>query len=288
MIVILNKIEVITTYGKLLYEAINKEVVMKKIVDRYTNNIFENIKHMDEYGNEYWYARELSKVLEYKDWRNFLKVLNKAKDACKNSGFNIDEQLVEVNRLSKRNNNAIANIQDYKLSRYICYLIVQNADPSKEVVALGQTYFAVQTRKQEITEQEYDSLSDDEKRFYQRKLTKQGNYTLQKVAYSVGVKNMAEFHNAGYKGLYNGETADDIFKRKGLRYREDILDNINEDELVANLFRINQTKQKLLKDNVQCEKEAKDVHYEVGKKLERQLQILVERCRKKCQHLKRV
>ena len=243
---------------------------------------------MDEYGNEYWYARELSKVLEYKDWRNFLKVLNKAKDACKNSGFNIDEQLVEVNRLSKRNNNAIANIQDYKLSRYICYLIVQNADPSKEVVALGQTYFAIQTRKQEITEQEYDSLSDDEKRFYQRKLTRQGNYTLQRVASAAGVKNMAEFHNAGYKGLYNGETADDIFKRKKLRYREDILDNMNEDELVANLFRINQTKQKLLKDNVQGEKEAKDVHYEVGKKLERQLQILVERCRKKCQHLKRV
>ena len=143
---------------------------MKKIGDRYTNNIFENIKHIDEYGNEYWYARELQKVLEYKDWRNFLKVLNKAKDACKNSGFNIDEQLVEVNRLSKRNNNATANIQDYKLSRYICYLIVQNADPSKEVVALGQTYFAIQTRKQEITEQEYDSLSDDEKRFYQSKV----------------------------------------------------------------------------------------------------------------------
>ncbi len=257
-----------STYGKLLYEAINKEVVMKKIGNRYTNNIFENIKHIDEYENEYWYARELSKVLEYKDWRNFLKVLNKAKDACKNSGFDIDEQLVEVNRLSKRNNNATANIQDYKLSRYICYLIVQNADPSKEVVALGQTYFAIQTRKQEITEQEYDSLSDDEKRFYQRKLTRQGNYTLQKVASSVGVKNMAEFHNAGYKGLYNGETADDIFiKRKKLRYREDILDNMNEDELVANLFRINQTKQKLLKDNVQGEKEAKDVHYEVGKKV---------------------
>ena len=146
-------------------------------------------------------------------------------------------------------------------------MIVQNTDPSKEVVALGQTYFAIQTRKQEIAEQEYDSLSDDEKRFYQRKLTRQGNYTLQKVASSVDVKNMAEFHNAGYKGLYNGETADDIFKRKKLRYREDILDNMNEDELVANLFRINQTKQKLLKDNVQGEKEAKDVHYEVGKKV---------------------
>ena len=240
---------------------------MEKIENKYNNSIFENIKHVDEYGNEYWYARELSKVLEYKDWRNFLKVLNKAKEACKNSGFNIDEQLVEVNKLSKRNNNATANIQDYKLSRYICYLIVQNADPSKQVVALGQTYFAIQTRKQEITEQEYDSLSDDEKRFYQRKLTKQGNYTLQKVASSAGVKNMAEFHNAGYKGLYNGETADDIFKRKKLRYREDILDNMNEDELVANLFRINQTKQKLLRDNVQGEEKAKDVHYEVGKKV---------------------
>ena len=240
---------------------------MKKITDKYTNNIFENIKHIDEYGNEYWYARELSKVLEYRDWRNFLKVLNKAKEACNNSGFNVDEQLVEVNKLSNRNNNAVVNIQDYKLSRYICYLIVQNADPSKEVVALGQTYFAIQTRKQEITEQEYDSLSDDEKRFYQRKLTKQGNYTLQKVASAAGVKNMAEFHNAGYKGLYNGETADDIFKRKKLRYREDILDNMNEDELVANLFRINQTKQRLIRDNVQGEKEAKDVHYEVGKKV---------------------
>ena len=240
---------------------------MDIIETEYTNNIFENIKHVDEYKNEYWFARELSKVLEYKDWRNFLKVLNKAKEACENSGLKVNEQLVETNRLSKRNNNATVNIQDYKLSRYICYLIVQNADPSKEVVALGQTYFAIQTRKQEITEQEYDSLSDDDKRFYQRKLTKQGNYTLQKVATSAGVKNMAEFHNAGYKGLYNGETADDIFKRKKLRYREDILDNMNEDELIANLFRINQTKQKLLRDNVQGEKEAKDVHYEVGKKV---------------------
>lgn len=249
---------------------------MKKIENNYSKSVFENIKYVDDYGNEYWYARELSKALEYKDWRNFLKVLNKAKEACKNSGLNIEEQLVEVNKLSKRNNNAIANIQDYKLSRYICYLIVQNADPSKEVVALGQTYFAIQTRKQEITEQEYDSLSDDEKRFYQRKLTKQGNYTLQKVASSAGVKNMAEFHNAGYKGLYNGETADDIFKRKKLRYREDILDNMNEDELVANLFRINQTKQKLIRDNVKGEKMQKLCIMKLAKRLERRLLILGE------------
>ena len=232
----------ITTYGKLLYV-----VIKKKMENDYANIIFENIKHIDDYGNEYWYAGESSKVLEYKDWRNFLKVLNKAKDACKNSGFNIDEQLVDVNKLSKRNNNTIDNIQDYKLLRYICYLIVQNADPSKEVVALRQTYFAIQTRKQEITEQ--------------------GNYTLQRVASTAGVKNMAEFHDSGYKGLYNGETADDIFKRKKLRYREDILDNMNEDELVANLFRINQTNQKLLKDNVKKEKEVKYVNYEVGKKV---------------------
>ena len=240
---------------------------MNEIEVKYNNSIFENIKHIDEYGNEFWYARELQKVLEYKDWRNFKKVIDKAVISAKNSVLNEKDWVVEVNKPIKTGKGKKEIIKDYKLSRYICYLIVQNADPSKEVIALGQTYFAIQTRKQEITMQEYDSLSEDEKRLYQRRLTKQGNYTLQKVAASAGVKNMAEFHNAGYRGLYNGETADDIFKRKKLRYREDILDNMNEDELVANLFRINQTKQKLLRDNVQGEKEAKDVHYEVGKKV---------------------
>ncbi len=240
---------------------------MMEIDNEYTNSIFEKIKHVDEYGNEFWYARELQKVLEYKDWRNFQKVIDKAITSAQNSISIKKDWVVEVNKPIKTGKGKEELIKDYKLSRYICYLIVQNADPNKEVIALGQTYFAVQTRKQEITEQEYNSLSDDEKRFYQRRLTKQGNYTLQKVAASAGVKNMAEFHNAGYKGLYNGETADDIFKRKKLRYREDILDNMNEDELVANLFRINQTKQKLLRDNTQGEKEANEVHYEVGKKV---------------------
>ena len=240
---------------------------MDIIETNYTNNIFENIKHVDECGNEYWLARDLSKVLEYKDWRNFQKVIDKAITSAQNSVSFEENWIVEITKPIKTGKGKEEFIKDYKLTRYICYLIVQNADPSKEVVAMGQTYFAIQTRKQEITEQEYDSLSDDDKRFYQRRLTKQGNYTLQKVATSAGVKNMAEFHNAGYKGLYNGETADDIFKRKKLRYREDILDNMNEDELVANLFRINQTKQKLLKDNVHGEEEAKDVHYEVGKKV---------------------
>ncbi len=236
-------------------------------IKEYSETIFENIKHIDEYGNEYWLARELSKVLEYRDWRNFLKVLNKAKEACINSGYNVEEQLVEVNKLSKRNNNATANIQDYKLSRYICYLIVQNADPSKDVVALGQTYFAVQTRRQELTEKEYSMLTEDEKRFYQRSLTKKGNYSLNQAAKKAGVKNFDKFHNAGYKGLYNGETANDIAKRKGLRYREDILDNMGSEELAANLFRITQTESKLKRDNISSEKDANETHYNIGKNI---------------------
>lgn len=167
---------------------------MKEIENKYNNNIFENIKHIDEYDNEFWLARELQKVLEYKDWRNFQKVINKAITSAWNSISVAEDWVVEVNKPIKTVKGKEEIVKDFKLSRYICYLIVQNADPSKEVVALGQTYFAIQTRKQEITEQEYDSLSDDEKRFYQRKLTKQGNYTLQKVASSAGVKNMAELH----------------------------------------------------------------------------------------------
>jgi len=154
---------------------------------------------------------------------------------------------------------------DYKLSRYACYLIVQNADPNKAVVALGQTYFAIQTRKQELTEKEYSELTEDEKRFYQRNLTKRGNYSLNQVAKNCGVKNFDKFHNAGYRGLYNGETANDIAKRKGLRYREDILDNMKSEELAANLFRITQTESKLKRDNVDGENNANRTHYKMGK-----------------------
>lgn len=236
-------------------------------ISKYNEIIFENIKHIDEYGNEYWYARELSKVLEYKDWRNFQKVIDKAVLSANNSVSNEEDWLVEVNKPIKTGKGKKEIIKDYKLSRYICYLIVQNADPGKEIVALGQTYFAVQTRKQELTEKEYISLTEDEKRFYQRNLTRKGNYSLNQTAKSCGVKNFDKFHNAGYRGLYNGETANDIAKRKKLRYREDILDNMGSEELAANLFRITQTESKLKKDNIYGEEEANQTHYNIGKNI---------------------
>ena len=231
----------------------------------YTNETFEDIKHIDENGIEFWYARELQNVLDYKEWRKFENVINKAKQACENSNISTFEHFVDADKLSKRANNAEVMINDYKLTRYACYLIAQNGDSRKKVIALAQTYFAVQTRKQEITEKEYSMLTEDEKRFYQRNLTKKGNYTLNQTAKKAGVKNFDKFHNAGYKGLYNGETADDIAKRKGLRYREDILDNMGSDELIANLFRISQTEQRLKRDNVDTEKKACDTHNKIGK-----------------------
>ena len=167
--------------------------------------------------------------------------------------------MVEIGSGAKREQ------KDYKLTRYACYLIAQNANPRLKIVALAQTYFAVQTRKQEINEKEYSLLTEDEKRFHQRHLTRKGNYFLNKAAKNAGVKNFDKFHNSGYKGLYNGETADDIAKRKGLRYREDILDNMGSEELAANLFRITQTESRLKRDKVNTEKKACDTHNRIGK-----------------------
>ena len=236
-------------------------------IKKYNETVFEDIKHIDEYGNEYWLARELQNVLEYKRWDKFCNVINNAEKACDNSNYKVFEHFSQVGKTSKMPNGGVKNLLDYKLSRYACYLIVQNADPRKEVVALGQTYFAVQTRRQEVTEMEYSMLTEDEKRFYQRNLTKKGNYSLNQAAKKVGVKNFDKFHNAGYKGLYNGETADDIAKRKGLRYREEILDNMGSEELAANLFRISQTEARLRKDNIQGEGEANEAHYNIGKNI---------------------
>ena len=228
---------------------------------------FEAIKHIAEDESEFWYARELQSILEYTQWRRFEQTIQKAIKACKNSGFNAFYHFADVGKMIKMPKGAKKTIQDYKLSRYACYLIAQNGDPRKEVIALAQTYFAVQTRKQEITEQEYGLLTEEEKRFYQRSLTRKGNYSLNRAAINAGVKDLSKFHNSGYRGLYNGETADDIAKRKGLRYREDILDNMGSEELAANLFRITQTESKMKRDNIKGEEKANETHYEVGKRV---------------------
>ena len=233
--------------------------------ENFSNKTFEDIKHIDENGIEYWYARELMPILQYSNWQNFEKIIDKAKTSCQNSDISVFEHFTDVNKTIKMPKRAEKTIVDYKLTRYACYLIAQNGDSRKEVIALAQTYFAIQTRKQEISEKEYCKLTEDEKRLYQRDLTRKGNYSLNQTAKKSGVKNFDKFHNAGYKGLYNGETADDIAKRKGLRYREDILDNMGSDELIANLFRISQTEQKLKRDKVNTEKKACDTHNKIGK-----------------------
>lgn len=236
-------------------------------LELYKEKVFDEIKHIDEFGNEYWLARELQYVLEYKRWDKFLNVINKAKIAGIKSQYQIIDHFLQVGKMVEIGSGALKKIIDYKLSRYACYLIVQNADPSKEVVALGQTYFAIQTRRQEINDKEYEKLTEDEKRIYQRNLTKKGNHSLNITAKNAGVRNFDKFHNSGYKGLYNGETANDIAKRKNLRYREDILDNMGSDELIANLFRISQTEQKLRKDNTTGEDNANKIHYNIGKNI---------------------
>ena len=226
---------------------------------------FEDIKHTDENGIEFWYARELMTILQYSNWQNFEKIIHKAMISCENSNINVTDHFTDINKMVQIGSGAIRKQQDYELTRYACYLIAQNGDTRKKVIALAQTYFAVQTRKQEITEKEYSLLTEDEKRFYQRNLTIKGNYSLNQTAKKAGVKNFDKFHNSGYKGLYNGETADDIAKRKGLRYREDILDNMGSEELAANLFRITQTESRLKSDKVNTENKACNTHNKIGK-----------------------
>ena len=234
-------------------------------MDKNYNETFEEIKHIDENGIEFWYARELMPILQYLKWENFKKVIEKAMIACENSGISAKDCFPDVRKPIISGKGKEEFIEDYKLTRYACYLIAQNGDSRKKVIALAQTYFAVQTRRMEITEREYSKLTEDEKRFYQRDLTKKGNYSLNQVAKNAGVKNFDRFHNYGYKGLYNGETANDIAKRKNLRYREDILDNMGSEELAANLFRITQTESRLKRDKVDTEKRACDTHNKIGK-----------------------
>ena len=244
------------------------------MIEEYKEKVFEDIKHVDEKGDEYWCARELQIILDYKKWQKFINVIENAKMACEHSGFIIDDHFTLVGKMVDIGSKTSRLIIDYRLTRYACFLIVQNADPRKEVIALGQTYFAVQTRKMELTEDEYSRLTEDEKRLYRRRQTKDGNKILYKVAKEKGVKNFDKFTNAGYKGLYNGETANDIAKRKGLRYREDILDNMGSVELGANIFRITQTEALLEKQEEKSELLATNTHYKVGKTVRKAIEEL--------------
>ena len=243
-------------------------------IKEYTEKLFEDIKHIDEFGNEYWLARELQDILGYNQWRSINDLIERAKDACQESRYNIDDHFAVQRKMIKLAKGATRNVIDYKLSRYACYLIVMNGNPKKEIIALAQTYFTIQTRKQELSEKEYNELTEDEKRLYRRNQARKGNLSLNKTAVNSGVRNLARFHNAGYKGLYNGETADDIFKRKKLRYREDILDNMGSEELADNIFRIAQTDAKLKRDNVDNEYTANSVHYEVGREVRNSIRRL--------------
>ena len=238
-----------------------------KNIENYNKNIFESIKHIDENNNEYWYARELMKVLEYTKWQNFNKVIKLSIITCKANNLNVLDHFTDVSKMIKIGKGGQRKQIDFKLSREACYIITLNSDPRKEVISYAKMYFASKTRSFELFEDGYNNLSEDEKRLLRRKQTKNGNLSLNYTALKSGVKDFDKFHNAGYKGLYGGESADDIAKRKGLRYKEDILDNMNSEELGANIFRITQTEAKLKRDKVDNEYIASSVHYEIGKKV---------------------
>lgn len=242
---------------------------MNNEIARYSEETFESIKHVNEYGNEFWYARELQSILEYTEWRNFQKLIEKAQTACENSDMAVDECFVEVNKTSPMPNGGVKLIDDYILSRYACYLIVMNGDPRKEVIAVGQTYFAVKTRQQELIDH-YDELSEDQKRLAIRKEMKAHNKSLAEAAQKAGIiksYDFAIFQNYGYQGLYGGLGAKEIHARKGLKENEQILDHMGSTELAANLFRATQTDEKLRRENIRGKKKANQTHYEVGRKV---------------------
>lgn len=252
---------------------------MNSALSRESISLFESIKQYDENGNEYWTSRDLSRVLEYTDYRNFLNVVDKAKTACSNSDQPVEYHFVDFNdmiQIGKGGNRPAISI---KLSRYACYLIVQNADPSKEIVAQGQTYFAIQTRIAEVQQMEaYQSLTtEEERRLFLREEMMKHNLLLADAAKGAGVIEPVEyaiFQNYGYQGLYGGLGAKDIHARKGLKKNEKILDHMGSTELAANLFRATQTEEKLRRENIHGKSEANRTHYQVGAKVRQTIKEL--------------
>lgn len=252
--------------------ALHDRVLSKALSDEeknnYTESLFESIRHVNKYGQEFWYARDLQIALEYTEWRNFCKVIEKAKEACRGSNNAVSDHFVDVNKIVNAGATS-KDIGDIQLSRYACYLIVQNGDPRKKVIALGQTYFAVKTRQQELIEN-YENLSEDQKRIAIQQEMKEHNKMLVAAAKDAGVEttlDYAIFQNYGYMGLYGGLKASDIKERKGLKKSQDILDYMGYEELAANLFRATQTEAKLRRENIQGKQEANKTHFEVGKKV---------------------
>lgn len=232
---------------------------------------FEQLKQLDERGIEYWSARALSKLLGYSEYRHFLPVLTKAKEACDNSGLPASDHFEDILALVTIGSGAQRELQDVKLSRYACYLVVQNGDPSKPVIAAGQTYFAVQTRRQELADDEaFKQLREDEKRLFLRNELKEHNKQLVEAAQQAGVAtglDFAIFQNHGYQGLYGGLDQKAIHAKKGLKKSQKILDHMGSTELAANLFRATQTEEKLRRDQVQGKRQANETHFEVGRKV---------------------
>lgn len=248
-------------------------------IERIKDSVFEDYKKVNEFGQEYWSARDFFKILDYQKWDKFIKVLEKAKEACKNSNQNELDHFLQVEKMVVIGSGAERNIGDIQLSRYACYLIVQNADPSKKVVALGQTYFALQTRKQEIREsKDYKDLkSEDEKRLFLREEMKKHNILLASAAKDAGViesYDYAIFQDHGYRGLYGGLGAKEIHLKKGLKKNQQILDHMGSTELAANLFRATQTEEKLKRENIRGKANANKAHHEVGAKVRQTIREL--------------
>jgi DNA-damage-inducible protein D len=256
-----------------------KEPVMsnKRISEQHHAN-FDSIRQQDEEGNEYWLARPLAKVLDYSEYRHFLPVLERAKEACRNSNQVVEDHFEDVLAMVEIGSGAKRELPDVKLSRYACYLVVQNGDPSKPVIANGQTYFALQTRRQELADDEsFARLSEDEKRLAIRNELATHNKYLAAAAKDAGVEtpiDYAIFQDHGYKGLYGGLGAKDIHVRKGLKKSQKILDHMGSTELAANLFRATQTEDKLKRDQVQGKRQANQTHLEVGKKVRQTIKEL--------------